>query len=251
MSVYNIYFSPTGGTKKVADLLISKISKDYINIDLCKDIDNISLSNNDLCLISVPSFSGRVPSTAIQRINKIIGNNTKAILNCVYGNREWEDTLTELQDTLEAQGFICVAGVAAVAEHSIFRQFANGRPNLEDINELIEFANKINDKLNINVFDKLDLPGNHNNYKELKKNTLIPQADNTCILCGLCANECPSQAIDLNNLKASNPDKCISCMRCVFICPNHSRDFNKEFMDDKASRMAPLLSGYKKNYLFL
>lgn len=251
MSVYNIYFSPTGGTKRVADILISNISKDYINIDLCKEIDNISLSNNDLCLISVPSYGGRVPLTATKRINKIFANNTKAILNCVYGNREWEDTLTELQDTLENQGFICVAGVAAVAEHSIFRQFATGRPNNGDKNELIEFANKINDKLNSNLINKLDLPGNHNNYKELKKNTLIPKANDECILCKLCASECPSHAIDINNVKASDSDKCIGCMRCVFICPNHARDFNKEFMDDKASRMAPLLGGYKKNYLFL
>lgn len=45
--------------------------------------------------------------------------------------RAYEDTLAEYTDILTAAGFRCTAGVAAVARHSIFPQFAAGRPRLQ------------------------------------------------------------------------------------------------------------------------
>ena len=138
--LYNIYFSPTGGTKKVADILAGNLGKEVCEVDICCDIEKMTLQSDDVCLVSVPSFAGRVPQIAVERLKKISGNGAKAILNCVYGNREWDDTLTELQDTLVSCGFVCVAAVAAVAEHSIFRQFATGRPDKDDAKELAEFV---------------------------------------------------------------------------------------------------------------
>lgn len=138
--LYNIYFSPTGGTKKVADILVGNLGGEVCEVDICCDIEKMTLQAEDVCLFSVPSFAGRVPQIAVERLKKISGNGAKAILNCVYGNREWDDTLTELQDTLESCEFVCVSAVAAVAEHSIFRQFATGRPDANDAKELAEFA---------------------------------------------------------------------------------------------------------------
>ena len=127
----------------MAEILIEGLQGEYQQIDLCHEIDNIDLSEGDICLVSVPSYGGRVPAIAIDRLKMITGNGAKAVLNCVYGNRAWEDTLTELQDTLEGQGFTCFAALATVAEHSIFRQFATGRPDEIDKAELIEMAAKM------------------------------------------------------------------------------------------------------------
>ena len=98
---YNIYFSPTGGTKRVADILVRNLNGEFCDVDICRDIEKMTLQAGDVCLVSVPSFAGRVPQIAIERIKKIVGNGAKAILNCVYGNREWDDTLTELQEHLK------------------------------------------------------------------------------------------------------------------------------------------------------
>ena len=49
-------------------------------------------------------------------------------------------TLLELQSILTAAGFRCAAAVAAIAEHSILRQFAQGRPDTEDEAQLNQFA---------------------------------------------------------------------------------------------------------------
>ena len=248
---YNIYFSPTGGTKRVADILVSNLNGEYCDVDICRDIESMTLQTDDVCLVSVPSFAGRVPQIAIERLKKITANGAKAILNCVYGNREWDDTLTELQDTLESCGFVCVAAIAAVAEHSIFRQFATGRPDSDDAKELAEFARKVTAKLESGVFGALNLAGRHGTYKEYPNIPFKPEANDLCAACGICADGCPVGAIDKSNPRNTNKELCISCMRCRDICPKHARDLDPAFMQAAAENMAAKLGGHKANYLFL
>ena len=231
--------------------MVANLGGECRESDLCREIESLTLQAEDVCLISVPSFAGRVPQIAVERIKKISGNGAKAILNCVYGNREWDDTLTELQDILDLCGFVCMAAVAAVAEHSIFRQFAAGRPDCNDTKELAEFARKISAKLNSGVFGELNLAGSHGTYKELPNIPFKPEANDACGKCGICAAGCPVGAINKNDPRKTDKDRCISCMRCWDICPKHARDLDPIFMQAAAEKMAPKLGGHKKNYLFL
>ena len=71
MGVYSITFSPTGGTKKVADLFTKAFNKTYENIDLMKygvDYTGYSFCSDDTCIVSIPSFAGRMPVTAAERL---------------------------------------------------------------------------------------------------------------------------------------------------------------------------------------
>ena len=52
MKFYNIFFSPTGGTKKVADIIINGTRQEAEVIDLIKDpekIKKLQLKKDDVC----------------------------------------------------------------------------------------------------------------------------------------------------------------------------------------------------------
>lgn len=251
MSNYSICFSPTGGTQAVAQLLCGALPGSFASWDLCQDLPPRHLSPEDLCVVSVPSYGGRVPAVALERLRALDGGGAKAILVCVYGNRDWDDTLTELQDTLEEQNFVCAAAVAAVAEHSLFRQYAHGRPDPQDARQLVSFAHAIAQKLEGGVFGDLGLRGNHHRYKPFGGVPFHPEGSSLCDGCGLCARSCPAGAIDPADPRKTDTLRCISCMRCVMLCPRHARDLDPAMMEQSAAAMASKLGGHKENFLFL
>ena len=129
MAVYAITFSPVGGTRKAAGFFLKGFCSDGIPIDLTDRalaFSDMAFTARDICLVAVPAYGGRVPRPAAERLGQMHGGGARAILMAVYGNRAFEDTLAELAGLLCAAGFRCTAGVAAVAQHSIFPQFGRG-----------------------------------------------------------------------------------------------------------------------------
>ena len=254
MSIYAIYFSPTGGTEKIVKFIAEQFGN-YQGINLCErttDLTN-NFSKEDLCIIGVPSFGGRIPAIALEKIKEFNGTMTNAILVVVYGNRAYEDTLIELEDTLVEKDFTCLAAIAAVAEHSIMHQFANGRPDQKDLTGLSSFAEKIKEKMKETVKENVlpvQVPGNRP-YREYGKSPLIPHATKSCSSCGLCAKECPVNAIPTDNPKVTDKSKCISCMHCVAVCPQKARHCNKVMELIASKKMKTSCSARKENKLYL
>lgn len=77
MNVVEIIFSPTGGTEKVAHIIGGHWSENVVKIDLSDskiDFTKCKISKDDMVLIAMPSFGGRAPAVAIERLKKIAGN---------------------------------------------------------------------------------------------------------------------------------------------------------------------------------
>ena len=95
-----ILFSPTGGTERAARILCSALSSATRTIDLT-DIRfapvNFSTDSDEIAVVALPSYGGRVPALAAKRLAGIRANGMPCVLLCVYGNRAYEDTLLELR----------------------------------------------------------------------------------------------------------------------------------------------------------
>ena len=134
MNCVQLIFSPTGGTMRATKAVTDLWGPGVETIDLTDPaLADRAFQREDLVSIAVPSYGGRVPELAAQRLTKMRGNSARCVLCCVYGNRAYEDTLVEMQDIAEKQGFRVFAAVAAIAEHSIIHQYAAGRPDTKDI----------------------------------------------------------------------------------------------------------------------
>ncbi|MDE7353177.1 MAG: 4Fe-4S binding protein [Acetatifactor sp.] len=255
MKVSQIVFSPTGGTGKVAEIITKAWGMPVNKIDLSNaqtDYSSLDIEKEDIAIIAVPSYGGRVPGLAVQRISNIHADQAPCVIVCVYGNRAYEDTLIELKDAAEKSGFRVIAAIAAIAEHSIMHQYAAGRPDDNDISQLNCFAKKILDKINgsLNAVSAPQIPGNRP-YKKAGGAGLVPKANNSCTSCGLCAKQCPAQAINKENPKITDSGKCISCMRCVVHCPQSARKVNGAMVSVAALAIKKACSTRKENQLFI
>ena len=252
MKIHEIYFSPTGGTKKVADILTSAICHDCQQTDLTLPEWNGSdtaFAPDDCAIIAVPSFGGRVPTLAAQRIASLNGADSRAVVVCVYGNRAYEDTLVELQDLATGAGFKVIAAVAAIAEHSIAHVYATGRPDEQDIEELTDMAQVIKEKLAEGIDVQPQIPGNRP-YKNGMGASMPPLPTADCNRCGLCAAQCPVHAIDKCDVAKVDSAACIMCMKCVAVCPQSARRINPNMEAALIEHLRPLCTERKSNELF-
>lgn len=77
MNVFEIVFSPTGGTERVSGLVTGALDGNTVTVDLTdsgQDFHGVSMTKDDVAVISVPSYAGRVPAVVVDRLGMVRGN---------------------------------------------------------------------------------------------------------------------------------------------------------------------------------
>jgi ferredoxin len=225
-----VYFSATYTTEKVVKLIAKEFKEKITDYDITQFVpeSDLNMEKNDLLIVGVPVYAGRVPSGAVNALNKFKGNKTPAIITCVYGNRDYDDALLELKDIVQKNNFRIISAGAFIAQHSIFPEAGYNRPDENDIQIIKNFANKSSELLSslsdIDSLQDIEVKGNRP-YKIPGNIPLKPRGNRKCNKCGTCVKLCPVTAIEADSPRKTNKEKCISCGRCIVVCPQKARYF--------------------------
>ena len=225
MKVTTLYFSATYTTKRVVEAVAAGLSNEVVSYDITNDAatDAVIIPREELLVVGVPVYAGRVPAMAAERLRRFKGDNTPVVVVAVYGNRHYDDAVLELHDIMTECGFRTVAAGAFIAQHSIFPKGGAARPDAVDLAEIKSFAEKSLAVL-AGDFGAINIPGNRP-YKVPGGIPIWPTASRKCNGCGACAKLCPTGAIDPAAPKGVNKEKCIKCGRCIVVCPTKARRF--------------------------
>lgn len=210
MKMYNIYFSPTKNTEKIAKYFSSKL--DVIDIDLANpDIrEKYTTEEDSITILSVPTYGQNIPVPLRTCLYRIISKYV--IINVTYGGCSYGNLVYSLKKKLPNSTIIgysvtpvehaYLARVVKI-DYSKYDALINRVKNKEYNEVKVKFKFK-------NVFaDFLEKERTIFNYK-------LSWDKDICNDCGLCIKKCPMKAIDENHKFLDN---CIICARCKTICP--------------------------------
>lgn len=255
MNIKTLYFSPTGTTKKII-----KCFSEYLRLNLNMDKESLisswdftlpnnrintpEYSENDIVLIGVPVYAGRVPNILLNFLSSIKGNGALAVAFVLYGNRNYDDALIELKDILEEKGFIVTAAGAFIGEHSFSKILAKDRPDSDDLALVKSFAEAVSSKLkSANSKNSVAVPGEKpyrpyyrpkdemGNPVDIRK--VQPKTKDACIDCKICSQVCPVGSISFEDVK-NLIGICIKCGACEKNCPVSAKYFDdKDYLRHK------------------
>ena len=164
-----VWFSPTGNTRKVvqtvADTLAAALQLPRADVDLTLPAgrgEAHSFGPEDLVVFGTPTYAGRIPNKMQPTFAaQFHGEGTAAVALALYGNRSFQDALSELNDLLRENGFVTVGGASVVSEHVFSDKLAQGRPNADDLAALTDFAQQLAERLKTSdVLTPVAVPGN-------------------------------------------------------------------------------------------
>lgn len=219
-----VYFSPSGTTEKIVNEVAKNFNMNRENYDLLS-FDSEKNFNNELVIFGIPVFDGRIPKLACERLSKMKGNNTKAIVILNYGNMDYGDALLELTELLKENNFQIVGVATTVSQNSLFNQIGHNRPDERDLEKINEFSQKIVEKLKNNKENEIFVSG-YKPYSSYKTPKFSVSCDkNFCVECLDCVYTCPEEAIMENTPTMTNLDDCTRCSTCINVCSEGARSF--------------------------
>jgi ferredoxin len=257
-----ISFSPTRTSKKVIDAIASgmhDIPAETIDLTYPDAVSSIRVAADELAIIGVPVYAGRVAPLAAKRLAAIQGNNTPAVIVVTYGNRDFEDALVELKDIAESAAFIPMAAATFIGEHSYSgpdTPVGAGRPDSVDLAAAQAFGVKIGEKIaavkDLVTGLEVTVPGNRPYKDGVGSMPFTPKViEAKCTQCGVCLAACPTGAISMESEILLDQELCIFCCACIKNCPEDAMIIDAEPIKQKRQWLYENCTERKEPALFL
>lgn len=257
-------FSPTRTSRIIAEriakgLAITNVEiTDLTSVEARKAI--VPAAANEVFILACPVYMGRVPAIFQNYISSLNGNNALAVCVVVYGNRHYDNALSELCDIATDSNFKPVAAGAFVAEHSFSTTefpIAESKPNIDDLFFAEDFgkvvSNKIDKLENTNTLHNLLVPGisPYGGKTKVWDVDFINVDIEKCNNCGVCIEVCPVDAISTDDIGSIDIEKCITCCACIKFCEQNARSIKDSMVLDASKRLFKFCNSIKKNEMFL
>lgn len=148
MNVFEIFFSPTGTSRRVAESVARAMAGVtpagtaadagcLTTLDAThKPVATTVLAAGDAAVVAVPVYGGRVAPLALERLAGLDFGGAAVVGVVTYGNRDFERAAVELAGFVHTHGGRLVAVAAFVGEHSYSTEatpIAPGRPDMDDL----------------------------------------------------------------------------------------------------------------------
>lgn len=267
------YFSPTGNVKLLAEAM-SKRAAEMLSVPL-ETIDFTDVrarekayefTQSDLVIIGLPVYAGRLPNKILPFVQeKIKGRSTLSIAYVAYGNRAFDDGLSELVYEQKRSGFIPVGAAAFTSQHSFAERLAKGRPDSADLKMAGEFAAEVCSRIE-SIADAREIgeqtvpgntpPGPYYRPKKLDGEPAVflkakPKTNmQLCDGCSMCAKACP-----MGSISFEKPDEvtgvCIKCQACITICHTKAKYFDDPDFLSHRDMLEQNFTGRKENTFFV
>ena len=244
-NIQAVFFSATGNTRRIVELIAGKLAQKLsVPVELndftlpAAHTDTRTYSPEDLVIFGVPTYAGRIPNKVLPFVQNLFkGNQTRAVAVVTFGNRSFDNSLSELDAELEKNNFSVVGAGAVVCKHA-FAEVGIGRPDSADEERIAAFADAVFAKLqnsgealpNTSIkrnealaayYVPLGADGKPVNFLKAKPATDKAKCDN----CGVCAAVCPMGSIDKNDVSLV-PGICIKCQACIVHCHTKAKSFD-------------------------
>lgn len=240
------FSSPSGSTRKIGLAIketLEELGRDFLLIDLGQDrnsaatIENFRGADPYCVFVGTPVLRDLAAAPVMALIRSLNpAPQSFAVPYCTWGGAASGMALYQMAQRLLEKGFVIPAAARVIASHSIMRNvehpIAEGHPDEEDMMAVRRMTEFVVDAIDSGVLRSLDLATldypKPELADEMKKKLSAPMPltpktvdEELCTSCGICANECPAGAIELDPTPKFS-DACFDCLNCFRLCPEEA-----------------------------